>query len=142
MSTTKPFITFTFGAMVLCLGMVTTGCSRTSSNSYQGYVEGKFVYVASPEGGRLDTLSVKRGETVTVNHPLFTLDHEPEASSELQARQLLRADEARLADLQTGKRPPEVDVIRAQLAQATAEKQKAVEILKTMSRNTPQAALR
>ncbi len=132
MSTTKPFITFTFGAAsVPCLGMVTTGCSRTSSNSYQGYVEGKFVYVASPEGGRLDTLSVKRGETVTVNHPLFTLDHEPEASSELQARQLLRADEARLADLQTGKRPPEVDVIRAQLAQATAEKQKAVEILKS-----------
>ncbi len=131
MTITKPFMTFTFGAMVLCLGMATTGCSHTSSDSYQGYVEGKFVYVASPEGGRLDALSVKRGESVTVNHPLFTLDHEPEASAELQARQLLRADEARLADLETGKRPPEVDVIRAQLAQATAEKQKAVEILKS-----------
>jgi HlyD family secretion protein len=131
MNITKPFIPFTFGVGVVLLAAITTGCSRTSSNSYQGYVEGKFVYVASPEGGRLDALSVKRGESVAVNHPLFTLDHEPEASAELQARQLLRADESRLADLQTGKRAPEVDVIRAQLEQATAEKQKAVEILKS-----------
>ncbi|MGA9564582.1 MAG: HlyD family efflux transporter periplasmic adaptor subunit [Candidatus Korobacteraceae bacterium] len=131
MSIAKPFSTLIFCSAVVVLGTIATGCAHNSSNGYQGYVEGKFVYVASPEGGRLDTLSVKRGESVTVNRPLFTLDHEPEASAELQAQQLLRADEARLADLQTGKRLPEVDVIRAQLAQAAAEKQKAVEILKS-----------
>jgi HlyD family secretion protein len=114
-------------------GLVTmlAGCSHKAANTYQGYVEGKFVYVASPQGGRLTGLSVARGDTVGTNHPLFSLDHEPEAAAERQAAQLLRASQARLADLQTGKRPPEVDVTRAQLVQALAEKQKAVDILKS-----------
>lgn len=110
---------------------VLTGCSRKTSNTYQGYVEGKFVYVASPQAGRLTGLSVTRGETIAGNHPLFSLDHEPEAAAVRQAEWLLRASQARLADLQTGKRPPEIDVIRAQLTQALAEKQKAVDILKS-----------
>ena len=45
--------------------------------------------------------------------------------------QLLRVSQARLADLQTGKRPPEIDVTRAQLMQALAEKQKSVDLLKS-----------
>jgi HlyD family secretion protein len=121
----------TFAGLVLCLAAMPPGCSRQLSNTYQGYVEGKFVYVASPQGGRLDQLSVDRGEFVSVSHPLFTLDQEPEASAERQAQQILRADEARLADLRTGKRPPEVDVIRAQLAQALSEKQKSADLLKS-----------
>ena len=33
------------------------GAARTSRRQYyQGYVEGKFVYVASPQSGRLDSL--------------------------------------------------------------------------------------
>jgi HlyD family secretion protein len=120
-----------FLAVAGCLAAFLPGCSRKSANTYQGYVEGKFVYVASPQGGQLTHLSVTRGETVAVSHPLFTLNREPEVSAETQAAQLLQADEARLADLQTGKRPPEIDVTRAQLAQAMAEKQKSVDILKS-----------
>jgi len=114
-------------ALVTCL----TGCSQKATNPYQGYVEGKFVYVASPQSGRLDHLSVTRGETVTLRQALFTLDREPEFSAELQARELLRSDEGRLADLETGKRPPEKDVIAAQLAQAKVEHQKSIDILKS-----------
>jgi len=113
--------------LVTCL----TGCSQKATNAYQGYVEGKFVYVASPQSGRLDHLSVARGETVTLRQALFTLDREPEFSAELQARELLRSDEGRLADLETGKRPPEKDVIAAQLAQAEVEHQKSIDILKS-----------
>lgn len=131
MSTTRSFSTLALAAMALCLAAGFSGCARQSNASYQGYVEGKFVYVASPQGGRLTQLSVARGDSVAVSYPLFTLDQEPEASAELQARKLLRSDEARLADLQTGKRPPEVDVIRAQLAEAAAERQRAIDILKS-----------
>jgi HlyD family secretion protein len=108
-----------------------TGCSHHGAAAYQGYVEGRFVYVASPQSGRLDRLSVNRGETISANQPLFTLDHEPESSAELQSRQILRSDESRLADLKTGKRPPEVDVVAAQLAQAKVEHQKSLDILKS-----------
>ena len=89
------------------------------------------MYVASPQSGRLDQLSVTRGETVAISHPLFALDGEPEASAERQAQQLLRVSEAQLADLRTGKRPPEVDVTQAQLLQALADKKQADEILKS-----------
>lgn len=108
-----------------------SACAQKPTNTYQGYVEGKFVYVASPQAGRLERLSVERGETVSTSSPLFALDQQPEVSAEAQARELLRADEARLADLRTGKRPPEKDVIAAQLAAAKVEHQKAVDLLKS-----------
>jgi HlyD family secretion protein len=117
--------------LVAILAMILSGCNRQPSNAYQGYVEGKFVYVASPQAGRLTHLAVSRGETIAVSHPLFSLDNEPEAAAARQAEQAVRVSQARLADLQTGKRPPEIDVTRAQLTQALAEKQKAVDILKS-----------
>ncbi len=118
-------------SLAALVAMVAAGCAHKSSDTYQGYVEGKFVYVASPQSGRLDQLSVTRGETVAISNPLFVLDGEPEASAERQAQQLLRVSEAKLADLRTGKRPPEVDVTQAQLLQALADKKQADEILKS-----------
>ena len=117
--------------LVAILAMTLSGCNRQPRNAYQGYVEGKFVYVASPQAGRLTHLAVSRGETIAVSHPLFSLDNEPEAAAARQAEQAVRVSQARLADLQTGKRPPEIDVTRAQLVQAQAEKQKAIDILKS-----------
>jgi len=112
-----------------CLALA--ACAKKSQKGYAGYVEGKFVYVASPQSGRLEQLAVQRGKVVEVSHPLFALDREPEAAALLQAQQILRSEQARLADIQTGKRPPELDVIRAQLAEALAEKQKSIDLLKS-----------
>ncbi len=50
------------------------GCAQKPTNTYQGYIEGKFVYVASPQSGRLDQVSVTRGDTVTAGRALFALD--------------------------------------------------------------------
>lgn len=112
-----------------CVTWMISACSHRQTNTYQGYVEGRFVYVASPQSGRLDQLSVTRGQSVDSGHSLFALDREPEASQVQQARQMLRSAESRLADLQTGKRPAEVDVTRAQLAQARTQQKQANEIL-------------
>ena len=117
--------------LVAGLTTIFPGCNRQPTNGYQGYVEGKFVYVASPQAGRLTHLAVSRGEMIAVSHPLFSLDNEPEAAAAQQAEHSVRVSQARLADLQTGKRPPEIDVSRAQLMQARAEKQKSVDILKS-----------
>lgn len=116
---------------LVALTILASACSRHSSSGFEGYAEGKYVYVASPQGGRLELISVTRGDVVTTSHPLFTLDREPEAAAVQQAEQVLRADEARLADIQTGKRPPEIEVIRAQVAQALTERQKSVDLLKS-----------
>src|SRR4030095_7178426 len=94
------------------------GCAREKSLSYQGYVEGEYVYVASPVAGRLDKLHVQRGQTVEARSPLFKLEAEQESAAKQQADEQLNASLAQLADLNIGRRKPEVAVTQAQLAQA------------------------
>jgi HlyD family secretion protein len=117
------------GTVAAAALVLMAGCAQKPTNTYQGYIEGKFVYVASPQSGRLDQVSVARGDTVTAGRALFALDDEPEASEMRTAEQVLRSSESRLNDLETGKRPAEIDVTRAQLAQAVAGKKQADEIL-------------
>lgn len=120
---------FTLSGLAAAVALLPAGCSHQQLKTYQGYVEGRFVYVASPESGRLEHLSVTRGETVQTGEPLFALDDEPEADEVRQAEQLLQTSRSRLADMQTGKRPAEVAVTRAQLMQAMAGKKQAEQIL-------------
>ena len=114
------------GAAVFAAAMASLmGCSEKRPPSYQGYVEGEFVYVAAAEAGRLDRLLVARGDSTVPGATLFGLESENEAAAQRQARHQLDVAEAQLKDLMVGKRPPELAVIREQLAQATAEEKRA-----------------
>jgi HlyD family secretion protein len=110
---------------VLSAFLAMAGCSGKQSPGHQGYVEGEFVHASSSEAGRLVHLSVSRGQRVQAGSPLFALESVNEAAAQRQARQQLSAAEAQLKDLRTGKRPQELDVVRAQLAQAIAEEKKS-----------------
>ncbi len=101
------------------------GCSRDPRDTYQGYVEGEFVYLASSQSGQLTQLAVARGQTVAADVPVFALESQNEADAVAQARQQLQAARAQQADLLTGKRRAEINVIEAQLAQARADATRA-----------------
>ncbi len=101
------------------------GCSREDAPSYQGYVEGEFVYLSSSQAGTLTQLSVTRGQTVESGVSMFALESGNETAALNQARQQLASARAQLRDIQTGKRPVEIDVTKAQLAQAAANARKA-----------------
>jgi HlyD family secretion protein len=101
------------------------GCSGASNATFQGYVEGEFVYLASSQPGRLEHLAVTRGQQVDRGAPLFTLEAIDERAARQQAGEQLAAAEAQLADIETGKRPAEIAVVAAQLAQAQAAAQKS-----------------
>jgi HlyD family secretion protein len=107
------------------LTVVVAGCSGSSARSYQGYVEGEFLYLASSQPGRLERLAATRGQEVGQGTLLFTLEATEEKAAQQQAQEQLAAAEAQHADLETGKRAPEVAVVRAQLAQAQAAAQKS-----------------
>ena len=107
------------------LGVALAGCSREVASDFQGYVEGEFVHVATSGAGRLERLSVARGDQVAAGAPLFALEAENEQAALRQAQEQLAAAEAQLQDIRSGKRPPELDVVRAQLAQAEAEATRA-----------------
>jgi HlyD family secretion protein len=103
------------------LALLACACSRQSPNTYQGYVEGDFVYMASSQAGQLVNLAVERGQTVTTGTLLFALEAENELDAVQQSDHQLKAAQAQLADLLTGKRPPEIAVTEAQLEQARAD---------------------
>ncbi|MFP3569458.1 HlyD family secretion protein [Paraburkholderia sp. SIMBA_030] len=116
---------FRVSVCLLFAAAALAGCSHRDSNVYQGYVEGEFVYLGSSQSGKLTQLAVARGQTVEASAPVFTLESVDETAALQQAQQQLAAARAQLADIQTGKRRPEVNVTKAQRAQAVANARKA-----------------
>jgi len=95
-------------------------CQRPPSDRVQGYVEGEFVYVASPFAGALESLAVRRGAQVRVGETLFALEQVSEKAARDEAERRLGQSRANLEDARKGKRPTEIDSIKAQLKQAQA----------------------
>lgn len=108
-------------AALLTATLLLSACARQQPHSTQGYVEGDFVYMASSQSGQLLDLAVQRGETVPAGSLLFSLEAQDEADAVAQSKDQLRAAQAQLADLLTGKRPAEIAVNEAELAQARAD---------------------
>jgi HlyD family secretion protein len=81
-------------AGVSLLAALLAGCSGRSPGTYQGYVEGEYVYVASPLGGALARLAVARGDTVKAGQLLFELERQSEAAALDQAKKNLTSAQA------------------------------------------------
>jgi len=109
------------------------GCGDKMPATYQGYAEGEFINVSSSQSGRLDKLFVKRGDHVAKGSNLFALECDSELIALDQASSERAAAQATLDDYQKGSRPQELEVIKAQLAQAIANSENAKEQLE---RNT------
>jgi HlyD family secretion protein len=82
-------------AVLVLLAMAS--CRDQPNDRFQGYVEGEFVYVASPLAGQLETLSVQRGQQVVTGQPLFALDETAEKAAREQAQAALELSEAEYA---------------------------------------------
>lgn len=102
----------------LLLAVALAGCARKVPDGYQGYLEGEFIQVASPLAGRIEQLSVAKGDRVEAGAPLFTLERSAELAAQRQAAGQLAAARARLDDLRKGVRPSEMAALEARLAQA------------------------
>jgi HlyD family secretion protein len=70
----------------LCLP---AGCNFKHHHRLQGYVEGEYVYVASPLAGALQSLHVQRGAQVKTGDPLFELENTFEKAARDQAQAAL-----------------------------------------------------
>jgi len=124
-------------AALIAVASALSACGGDGASSWQGYVEGEFVHVGSGVPGRLERLLVERGQGVAAGAPLYELESSQEAAVVRQATEALAAAEAGLADLGTGRRAAEVDVVRAQLAQARAA---ATQSAADLARDTAQLA--
>jgi HlyD family secretion protein len=88
---TTSFLTLAGG---IFLATVLAGCSGRAPGTFQGYVEGEYVYVASPLGGALAHLAVARGDTVKAGQLLFELERESESAALDQAEKNLASAKA------------------------------------------------
>ena len=111
-------------AFILLIVMMTAGflfaCERTPSDRVQGYVEGEFVYVASPFAGALESLSIQRGRQVRSGDALFALERGSEKAARDEAERRFGQALANVEDAKKGKRPSEIDSLKAQLKHAQA----------------------
>ena len=115
-------------ACVVAIG----GCAERTPAGYPGYVEGEYVRVAAPLSGTLLQLTVERGAEVARDAPLFTLESEQERAARAEAESRVRQAQATLANLEKGRRPPEIAAVRAQLAQAQASlRQSEADLVRT-----------
>ena len=73
------------------------GCSKNSPGTFQGYVEGEYVYIAAPLGGALTNLAVARGDSVKAGQLLFELERGSEAAALDAAEKNLAQAKANLA---------------------------------------------
>lgn len=122
--------------LLLCL--LATSCQSEKTDTYNGYIEGEYVYVSAYTGGILDQIDVVKGQLVDRGTALFRLDEEIWAADLARAQSVLDKAYANLANLSKGKRRQELDVILKQKAQAQAvsdnarkELMRAQELMKT-----------
>ncbi|WP_431265071.1 HlyD family secretion protein [Roseateles chitinivorans] len=96
-------------------------CGDPPPPAWSGYAEGDPVYVAAPVAGQLVELQVQRGDTVNAGVALFSIDGTPVSAARAEADARLAAAKAEQADVAKGRRPDEIAMSRAQLAQARAQ---------------------
>jgi HlyD family secretion protein len=61
-------------AFVLGSALLLAGCSNGKDPTFQGWVEAELIFVGPDETGRIETLTVREGDTVEKGMLLFTLD--------------------------------------------------------------------
>jgi len=100
------------------LAALLAGCTDKSGHKdgvYQGYLDGRFLGVASPQEGQLVALNVQRGDRVEAGAPLFALDPQPEADELREEEQHVASAQAHVDDLRKGLRDTELAALDAQL---------------------------
>jgi len=97
-----------------------SGCDKQASDTFQGYIEGEYVYVASPLAGQLEELSVQRGAQVKQGDPLFGLECGSELAAQAAATKRLEEGKSKLEDTRKGMRETEIAGLEAQLNQSRA----------------------
>ncbi len=84
-------------ACIIAAFCIFASCSRSDRRRVQGYVEGEFVYVASPRAGALEALRMRRGAQVKAGDLLFVLESASEKAARDEALAALTLSEKEFA---------------------------------------------
>jgi HlyD family secretion protein len=97
------------------------GCGQEApSDRYQGYVEGEYLYLASPQAGFLESLEAPRGMRVQAGQRLFSISPDPDLQALSQAEAQAISARERVKNLKAPRRAPEIAALEAQQNAAEA----------------------
>jgi HlyD family secretion protein len=117
-------------AAALSAALLVAACAPPPSARLPGVIEAELVRLAPPVAGRLVELSVARGDAVLASAALFRVESPDDAAMQAEAQAHITQQLAQRADLAHGKRPDELAVTAAQLAQARSASTEAEAKLK------------
>ncbi len=104
----------------LLVASLLAACAKEPPVSYPGYAEGETVRLSAPISGTLTKLYVQRGDAAAASAPAFVLEQESERAAREEAASRVQRAQDQLANLKQGRRPEELQALRAQLSQAQA----------------------
>lgn len=83
MTNTRRIAIAAAGAAVIGIGLAAWLYARRDAAppAYQGWVEAELLFIGADEVGRVETLSVREGDSVKVGAPLYTLDSDLQKSA-------------------------------------------------------------
>lgn len=89
-------VTRAFNAIIaaVLISLPLAGCQRPSSSGIQGYIEGRYTYIATSVSGQIRELFVDRGSEVKAGTMLFVLEEQPEKDVQDTAAADLKQAEA------------------------------------------------
>lgn len=117
------FLAFLAGLVAAVL----PGFGEPAAPSWNGYVEADYVYVAAAAPGQIDAVPVTEGDRVAAGQVLVVLDRRQHSALAAAAEARVAAAAANLENLATGSRVDEIEVIRASLQKAEADRTLAEE---------------
>lgn len=109
------------GALALALLAGLSACQPKSPAAWAGYAEAEALYLAAPVAGRLTELAVQAGDQVQANQLLFALEGSLERAADAEAQARVGSARAQAANADKGRRPPELAINQAQVAQARSQ---------------------
>ena len=99
---------------------VLAGCHGDAPPSYQGYVEGEFIYLAAPQAGYLKSLDALRGTRVSAGQAVFVVAADPDSDALAEAEARANSAREKVENLTEPHRQPEIAALEANLRAAEA----------------------
>jgi len=117
---------YLLAALLLAAGLLTAGCSEPSEELVlYGNVDIREVELGFRVGGRLAAMHFEEGDTVETGELVAEIDGEPYAETIALAEAQVAEARARLALLERGSRPQEIEQAQARVREAEAAHEQA-----------------
>ena len=100
--------------------LLLTACDHPDGNSFQGYVEGEYLYLSAPQAGYLKILDAARGSRVIEGQAIFAIATDPDDQALAEAEARTGSAKEKLQNLMDPHRPTEVAALEANLRAAEA----------------------